>query len=153
MKKYAPEYSTQERLKLLLIQLAWGVPLYCVSHFWFFGWLREFSSNAHCYSFGSITGIHLLMYSLFVFLPLFIGSVLLATLGRQALKVLKTEQYPPPNQKVLQRTAYRYGTRAKFMGYLMLASVAFFFLLGVWGAGQAYENTQAIKPCQTLSNT
>ena len=147
MSKFAPEYTKEESIKLVLKELAWALPLYLVAHFWFFDWLGMYANNAHCYKYGSVTGVHLIMYGLFFVMPFTFGAILFHLVGSKAIQTIKLGQYPPPNQKVFKKTAYVYGIKAKTHGYLTLACISVFFVISIWGLGPAKSNTQNIKPC------
>lgn len=147
MNYYAPEYTKRERIVFVLKQMLWFLPLYAATELWFFDWLAEYSDNANCYYYGNITGVHLVMYGLFVGIPLFIGITIAIFEGRRAIKIFRLGQSPLPGEKVFKKTKYRYGYKAKIQPVAIFCVLGFFFVFSIWGSMQAYKITQDIKPC------
>lgn len=111
--EFALEYSMRERVKLLFKYFLIFLPLFAVSKWWFFPWLTEYMEVAHCYSYGEITGIHLVFYGLFVGIPLFMFIFIFFTEGIKNIRVFKLGQHPLPGEKVFKPTKYTYGKAAK----------------------------------------
>lgn len=130
---YAPEYTTKERINIFLTVLAWGGPLVAALQFWFFPWLKQYSANAHCYQYGSFTGLHIIFYGLFIGLPLLMTCLLLILEGKRSINIIKLGQTPLPGEKVLAPTKYIYGTQAKLKAYLFFAIILFVMGLSVQG--------------------
>ncbi len=147
MSEYAPEYTKRERIVLVLKMLAWAIPTYLVAQFWFFDWLSEYSENANCYNYGNINGVHLVLYGLFVFMPLSLGIILFLFEGVRSIKVIKFGQNPLPNEKVFRPTKYKYGAAAKVQPLGIFSIIIFLAGLSIWGGFQAHELTRDIKPC------
>jgi len=152
MPNHAPEYTTRERITFVLKHMLWFIPLVAATELWFFDWLSEYADNANCYIYGSITGVHLIMYGLFVGIPLSLVILLSILEGRRAIKVIKLGQNPLPGEKVFKKTKYTYGHKAKVKPVGIIFSIGFLLALTIWGVMQAHELTQNIKPC-TLSLT
>ena len=146
--EFAPEYTKNERVWLIIKNLLWFMPLLAFCELWFYDWLGEYAKVAHCYKYGPVTGTHLIMYGLFVGLPLTLAVALFGFEGAKAIKVIKVGQFPLPGQKVLKPTKYKYGKAARINGAVLIAAVAFLFGLSVWGFMQAKEITQDIKSCE-----
>lgn len=108
MNNYAPEYTKKERIAIIVKSLLLALPIYAVAQLWFFDWLREYADNAnyyyYYYYYGNITGVHLLMYSMFVGLPLLPAIILFIFEGRRSLKIIKLWQSPLPGEKVFNKT-------------------------------------------------
>jgi len=153
MDKFAPEYTKREKIKLIIKELIWAAPLYIACQFWFFDWLSEYSNNANCYFYGTITGVHLVMYGLFVLMPLVFGIILFQLLGKDALQIIKIGQHPLPNKKVFSKTKYIYGNQAKLKGYITIACISAFFIMSIWGITAANKLTIDIKPCENKITT
>lgn len=147
MSQYAPEYTKRERIIVVLKMLAWAILIYLIAQFWLFDWLAEYSKNANCNTYGSINGVHLLFYGLFVFMPLSFGIVVFLFEGVRGIKVIKLGQNPLPNEKVLRPTKYKYGAAAKVQPFVIFTLILFLIGLSIWGGFQAYELTKVIKPC------
>lgn len=139
MSKYAPEYTKKERLFLLAKHMAWAIPLVLLTQFYFFPWFENYAEQAHCYAYGDLTGVHLVFYFVFVALPIGSALVLLAIEGPRAIKVLRLGQNPLPHEKVLRKTKYTYGRRAKVKPIIFLLLIVFMLALGVQGIYWANE--------------
>ena len=122
---YAPEYTTKERINIFLTVLAWGGPLVAALQFWFFPWLKQYSENAHCYQYANFTGLHIILYGLFVGFPLLMTSLMVIIEGKRTVNIIKLGQSPLPGEKVLSPTKYIYGTQARIKAYLYLAIILF----------------------------
>lgn len=147
MTQYAPEYTKQEKINFLCKHLLWLVPLVCIGEFWFFDWLHAYASRANCEQYGEYTGVHVLMYALFVGMPISFAIVVMLTEGKRSLKVLRLGQNPLPDEKVFKKTAYKYGMPAKVQPIVVFCCIAAFIAIAVWGVFQAEKMTQDIAPC------
>lgn len=146
MNEFAPEYSKKERVTLLLKHMAWAVPLFVVTKYLFFPWLEVYSENAHCYSYGSITGIEVLFYGLFVGLPLLSAILLFLLEGPNCIKIIRLGQSPLPGQKVFKPTKYTYGFRAKLKPFFLFLTMAFFVGLSIKGVYSANQTINMVSP-------
>ncbi len=120
MNHYAPEYTKRERLLAVAKTTAWAIPLFGLTQFWFLPKFSEYAENAHCYVYGDITGLHLVMYFVFVAVPLLPATFLAILEGPRAIRVIKGGQYPLPGEKVYLKTKYVYGTRARLRSYILI---------------------------------
>lgn len=124
---------------MLVRSAVWTVPLFGLTKFWFLPNFEEYAENAHCYTYGPITGLHLVFYFVFVALPL-LPAVLLAVFeGPKAVQLIQVGQYPLPGHKVYSKTKYVYGARAKMRGYVLLATLVFLVGLSIKGIGSANQ--------------
>lgn len=139
MDNYAPEYTQRERLVHVAKAMVWAVPLFGLAKFWFLPNFEEYAENAHCYTYGAITGFHLVFYFVFVVVPLIPAIFLAVFEGPKAVRLIKIGQYPLPGEKVYSRTKYVYGLRAKMRGYMLLVSVVFLFGLSMKGIQSANQ--------------
>lgn len=130
---YAPEYTTKERIHIILKVLVWAGPLVLTLQFWFFPWLKQYSANAHCHQYGNLTGLHIIFYGLFIGLPLLTACMLLILEGKRSINIIKLGQSPLPGEKVLRPTKYIYGTQAKLKAYLFFTIML--FVLGLSAQG------------------
>ncbi len=145
---FAPEYTKEERVWLVVKNLFWFSLMLAFCKLWFFDFLGEYTKVAHCYKYGPLTGTHLIMYGVFVGLPFTSAVLLFGFEGVKAIKIIKVGQFPLPGQKVFKPTKYKYGNAARINGAILIAAVVFLFGLAVWGFGQAKEITQEIKSCE-----
>lgn len=136
---YAPEYSTRERIRKILLYLSWIAPTLIAYKLWFLPWLGEYAAHAHCDNYGPFTGAHIIFYSLFIGLPASMGIAFFALEGKDILKIYRLGQYPLPARKVFQPTKYVYGfsARLRATGY----GVILFAIIGmsIWGYFAANE--------------
>ena len=130
---YAPEYTTKERISIILKGLAWVIPLFTLLEFWSFPWLKQYASNAHCYQYGNFTWLHIIFYGLFTGLPLLMAFVLFILEGRRSINIIKLGQSPLPNEKVLGPKKYIYGTQVKLKVSLFFSVMLMILGLSVQG--------------------
>lgn len=148
MSDYAPEYTNRERALFVIKQIFWVLLLYAAAQLWFFNWLAEYSDKANCYYYGDVTGVHLVMYGLFLGIPLSIAFIIAIFEGRRSIRIFRLGQNPLPGEKVFKKTKYKYGREAKIQPVVLLLFIGFLLVLAGWGSMQAYKITQNIKPCK-----
>lgn len=144
---YAPMYTFNERLSLLLKHALWLAPLFLIIKFWLSPHLKKYITEAHCHSYGPVNGVHLVFYGLFVGYPLFFALLIFLFEGFNAIDAFKFSQYPLPNQKVFRLTKYKYGRSAKNHALLILSPIPILIALSIWGGFQAYKLTIKIPNC------
>lgn len=147
MDEFAPLYSTRERIRMVLKILAIMAPIYLLAEFWFFPWFRQYSSFANCYQYGEITGTHLVMYGVFVFIPLSMAGLILLLEGRRSFRVIRSAQNPLPGEKVFRKTRYKYGRAAMIQPIMLLLVTVAIIGVSIWGSFQAEKITRSIAPC------
>ena len=130
---YAPQYSIKERTVILLKVMAFMVPLFLASKYWFFPWYKLNVDVAHCYKFGSINGLHIIFYGLFMGFPLLTALILFIIEGIRSIKIIKIGQTPLPGQKVFKPTKYVYGMKAKLRSAAFLIFLLIVTLFGLYG--------------------
>ncbi|NHZ93197.1 hypothetical protein F2P45_29915 [Massilia sp. CCM 8733] len=141
--EFAEQYTRAERLRLGLLILPAGLALLVATKLWFFPALAAFAASAECREIGGVNGITLLMYGLFVGLPLLLALVLGATVGVAGYKSLRSGQFPPAGTKVLRPTRIRRGRRATLTGAACLLLALAPLALAAWGWFQAGAQTDA----------
>ena len=139
-------------MRFVLRAVAVVIPLYLLAQFWFVPWLEAYAPRANCDFFGELSGVHLLFYGAFVALPASLALLVLAFEGPRSLRVLRTGQDPLPGEKVLRKTPYRYGWRARVRPLLLLACVGFILSASAWGYFQARAFIASVPPCETNAN-
>lgn len=147
MSEYAPLYSRKERVRIALSLLAIITPLLLISHFWLIPAISAYAELANCYSYGDINGVHLLLYGVFVYLPLSFAIILLLLTGRRCMRVIRAGQDPLPGEKVSRPTKYRYGKAAMIMPALILFLVVVSLGFAIWGGFQVEKLTRIVAPC------
>ena len=147
MSDYAPLYSKRERIRLALILAAVFLPLLLFAHYCFIPWISAYVPNANCYQYGDHDGLELLIYGVFVAIPLFFALVLLLLLGPRSLRIVRTGQDPLPGEKVLRKTRYRYGIKALLVPLTLLIMLLALVGMSIWGSFQVDKLTSHIVPC------
>lgn len=137
--EYAPMLSVKEKLLLIAKHLCWALPLLFVTETWFFPWLTHYAEVAHCHDYGWATGIELLMYGVFIGLPLSAAMILIAIEGRKSIRVYQLAQTPLPGEKVLRPTKYIYGRKARLRPIVFFAVIGLMLLLSFQGFFWATE--------------
>lgn len=135
--EFAPEYSRTERVRFAALGVAVGGALTLALRLWFFPWLRDFSSSAHCQTVLGVKGTVVLFYGIFVGVPTFAGLVVALTLGRRGYRIVREGRTPPSGEKVFRPTPVVWGLRAKVLGYIQLFAVVPLIVIAVWGSFQA----------------
>ncbi len=137
--EFAPEYTKAEKVRFMALGAVAGTVVIALGQFWLFPWLREFSASAPCRAPFGVNGMVLLMYGLFVGVPLLAAVLVGALVGRRGYKVLRQGRVPPSGEKVFRPTQVRTGVRACWSGYVQLLSVVPLLALAAWGAFQAQQ--------------
>lgn len=142
---YAPLHTTRERLIMAAKTFAWAIPLLLLTNYGFLPWWKHYTANAQCYHYGSFTGVDVVFYGLFAGLPLLLTITVGLYLILRAIKILKAGQDPLPGEKVLQKTRYKRGKKAKVHAIVLLLFPLIFLVIGVWGIGAAHQTLQTIS--------
>ncbi|MES2933204.1 MAG: hypothetical protein V4805_06925 [Pseudomonadota bacterium] len=134
--EYAEQYTDDERKRLVLIGIGAGVVILIMWTMWGLPWIKWFSETAHCRTVMGQPATAALFYGVFVGLPLL---VLLPCLGVAwtGVRILREQQVPPKNTKVLRPTKIIRGRSARIRGLLMLSLVPLSLLAAGWGYGEA----------------
>ncbi|KZY39575.1 hypothetical protein A3754_12465 [Alcanivorax sp. HI0083] len=146
MAEWAPQYSKGERIVRLLCHAGWAAPLFLLTEFFFFPWFERYMETAHCHHYGSLNGLELVIYSLFIGLPLGLALVVLAIEGRHSLQILRLGQSPLPGEKVFRPTRYVYGNRARIKPVIFFLLVVFLCGVSVQGFVWASATIGELSP-------
>lgn len=151
--EYAPMYSKSERLRLVTFHFCWLIPAFIIYQYYFLPKFREFMAHAECIEIASTKGMEIIFFGLFVGFPLLTAVIIFIVQGLRAIRAFKAGQYPPPNEKVFQQTAYKYGVKAKL--FAAAPFVLIFFLVGfsIWGGYQANILVKQTKTCQSQTHS
>ncbi|WP_435106669.1 hypothetical protein [Arhodomonas sp. AD133] len=115
--EYAPQYSTRERVVRVIGMVIVAAIVVFPSEWWFFPWLERFSATSPCYEILGVRGHVVLMYGIFVGMPLGIALIAGSFIFRYAYRILRDGQVPPIGQKVMGRTPIRRGRSARVRAY------------------------------------
>jgi hypothetical protein len=143
--EYAPQYSMRERWRFAAICIACYAALWVIFEWWASPQLRMFSQTAHCRTVLGISGSTVLMYGMFVGLPLMAAVSVGAFLIPNAVRSIRTRQHPPPGQKVLRRVKILSGRGAVVRASVELGLVAALVAIAAWGGFMAGKFTQSIE--------
>jgi hypothetical protein len=135
--EFAEEYNLRERVRLLVVGLAFACAFVLPWKLWLLPAYTSFVASADCLSVFGIAGSAVLWYGLFVGLPLIVALVVACMEGRYGLKILRDGQCPPVGVKVLRRTRIKRGAAARRAGYLNLFAFTPLLAIAVWGFFQA----------------
>jgi hypothetical protein len=147
MADFAPLYTTRERLWLALKMLAVAIPVYVAGYYGLFPWLRRYAETANCDRFAAFSGLELLLYGLLVGSPLSMAGLIWLIEGRHSLRVWRLGQSPLPGEKVLRRTRYRFGVRARIRPLVVFSMIALLAGIALRGGFLAAELVREIGPC------
>ena len=143
--EFAELYTTAERIKFIVMYIVIGGAFVIVSKLFFFPWLKQFSSTAHCQTILGVNGLVWVWYGIFVGIPLLAGILVASFMGYRGYKVLRDGQVPPIGEKVFKPTRIVRGTKAKIIGYLQLLSLSPFLAFSIWGGLQAHNMSVAAQ--------
>jgi hypothetical protein len=147
MSDFAPLYTTRERLWLALKMLAVAIPVYVAGYYGLFPWLRRYVKTANCDQFAAFSGLELLLYGLLVGAPLSMAGLIWLIEGRRSLRVWRLGRSPLPGEKVLRKTRYRFGVRARIRPLVVFATLALLAGIALRGSFVAAELVREIGPC------
>lgn len=150
---FAPQYSQRERLMIVLKHSLWFVPLFIITKFWFFDWLKAMLDDpSRCdHLYVDMTKVDAFFYSLFVGLPILMAIVIFLTEGRRAIKIIRLGQSPLPGEKVFKATPYRYGAKAKLRPFILLALIIGLVVFACWGVVQANILLTELQVCNVMA--
>lgn len=129
---FAPEYTRNEKLRIVVTHAAWSFPLLACLHFYLLPAFKEFANTAPCRNYWGIDGAYT------VFIPVFCSPLLFAVLlaalwGHEYKSILRLAQYPLPGQKVFKPTPYVYGFKAKLRAYVFFSFITLLIGVGIYG--------------------
>lgn len=149
MTDFAPLYSIRERISIAFKLLAVAAPVYLAGFYWLFPWLENYAQSANCDYLGGISGLQLLVYGIFVGIPLSMALLVWLIDGSRSIRVWRLGQTPLPGEKVLRKTRYRYGAAARLRPVAVFAVILSLIGAAVWGGSQARELIVEIGPCDS----
>jgi len=135
--EYAAAYTTRERVRFVAIALGVCLPLGGAAELWGFPALRAFADTSYCHEWFGVNGTILLMYGVFVGIPLGTGLLMGIPFAWFGLRVIRERRMPPNGQKVFRPTRIRRGREATVTGWACQLPLIFLIGLGAWGEIQA----------------
>lgn len=145
--QFAEEDSRAERIRIVIIGALLAGPA-LLARVWLGSAIGQFAESAPCREVFGIPGLTVLMYGLFVGLPLLALLLLAPSIGGRGYRTLRDGRFPPRGDKVYRPTRIHHGARAKLYGWLHLAALLPLLLLILWGRSQAEQllRTQRAEP-------
>ena len=131
--EFAEEYSKKEKIRIIILIILFAILATIVGEKWLFPCISWYVNTVQCHSLFGLSGILVLLYSLFAGLPLlcaFLMGILLLPLG---VKGIKQGQYPPKGSKVLKPTKIIKGRKAKVLALICIIIPLSFVLMAAWG--------------------
>lgn len=113
---YAPRYSRAVRIRFAVVFSLIG----CWLHFIFFPAFHDFANHADCRSLWGIPGYTVVFYGS-TFGPVLPLVSFAAWLLPDALRMLRSKQYPPPGRKTWRKIRVRHGWPALWRAWLGIA--------------------------------
>jgi hypothetical protein len=135
--EYAPTYTREERVRNVLIALAVGGAVIFVCNFLLFPKLLMLVNHVECQTVYGFSGVAVVMYSVFVGLPLSCAVSLGAFIVPRSVASIRTRQYPAPGRKVNRPIRIRRGRAAVLQAWLDISFIGFFVAIAIWGSFQA----------------
>ncbi len=143
--EYAPLYSRHERIRIALSYLLIVLIIAIAGEFYIIPWLTEFISKIHCKEFYGVQGVVVMIYGLFVGVPLLIMLMMQPVTSVYAVKIIRDAQIPPKNKKVFRKTKIIKGQKAKLRGWFLLLFLPLVFIAVIaWGYLAADQWMQTI---------
>src|SRR4051812_28081857 len=135
--EYAPTYSREERIRNALIGFGIACAVVFACNFVLFPKLLMLVDHVECQTVFGMSGVALVLWMVFVGLPLASAISLGAFVVPRAVAAIRARQYPAPGRKVNRPMLIRRGRPAVLHGWFELSFIGFFVAIAVWGAFQA----------------
>lgn len=143
--EYAPLYTQGERVRLAVIYTCIFLLVSLIGYIWLLPELEQFMSTAHCQTFYGYHGLVVMVYGLYVGIPVLTWLTLQIAFTWQGAKIIIHRQSPPVGTKVLRKTVIVKGREAVMKGWLMILLVPAFFIMVVpWGVVTADKLLQTM---------
>lgn len=137
--EYAEQYSKRERIRFALLGLGLGLPLLAAMEYWAFPALHSFADSASCHVLFGIKGPELLIYGVFVGMPLLMVLVAGVPGACYGWRMIRDRQSPPCGSKVFRLTRIRRGRVAVLHGLACQLPLLLLIALAIWMAANARE--------------
>ncbi len=138
--EYAVLYTRQERIRYAVVMLALFVALLLTTYFWLFPGWTHFVATAHCKTIFDMPGLVIMVYGIFVGIPISGGIFLELVFAWVGIKTIIEKRSPPANTKVFKKTEVLHGRDAVLKGVFILLFIPAMFLPFIsWGYFQAGE--------------
>ncbi len=127
LEEYAQEYTFEEKIKFVIGGGLLGAILMSFMQFYGLPKLKEFAAISHRVSFFGFSGTELLLYGVFLGIPLVLFLSILPLII-QGYKIVRDKQFPHKGAKVMRKTKIIRGKMAVLRGYLLLAGLPGMFV-------------------------
>lgn len=130
--EFAPQYSPEERRRLLILYSVLSVLLFGALY-WAVPRFRLLAVDAPCETIFGVPASTVLLYGLLVGAPLAAAVLLVAMTARASIYAIATRRYPPLGQKVFGRVKVKRGRQAVALALMPVMFVTFICLLSAQG--------------------
>lgn len=138
--EYATLYTRQERIRYAAVMLCMFLALLAATYFIFFPRWSHFVATAHCKTIFDMPGLAIMVYGIFVGIPISGGIFLELIFAWVGIKTIIEKRSPPANTKVFKKTEVLRGRDAVLKGIFTLLFIPAMFLPFIgWGYFQAGE--------------
>jgi len=142
--EYAEEYSKPEKIKRILFAVLLSILLLIINEKWFLPFIDWFASTAHCHILLGYSGVFVLLYSMFVGIPLFFAIWIGAIVIPIGINGLIQGQFPPKDLKVYKPTLIIRGWKAHIKSIFHLIFPVLFVALSIWGYFQVDDTYKEV---------
>lgn len=143
--EYAPQYTMRERWRCVAIVAVCFAVMWAMREWWPFPQLQVFAQTAHCRTVLGMPGRSVVLYGVFLGMPLAAAMSMGAIIVPPALRSIRTRRYPPLGKKVLGRVKVQTGRTAVLSAATDLVLAAALFAIAIWGGLKAAELTKDFK--------
>lgn len=151
MNKFAPEYTTREKVILVVKALAIGLPIMAFFKYWFLPRLENFSAVAHCYDFGLFNGVELVFYGVFIGIPVSFCLLLIGMEGRRSYLIFKYKISPPLGYKVYKPIEYKIGNKVLIKPLLLVVTCLVFIMFAISGINTVRDIVESEKTIELIA--
>lgn len=148
--EFAPQYSSKERWRRLLLHGALCVLMFGAVYWWAVPRFRLFSADAACEAIFGVPASTVLIYAAFVGAPLAAAILIVMLTARMSIEAIATRRYPPPNRKVFGRVKIKKGWQAVAFALVPAMFITYLCVLSSQGmatAAQVAVATQRAATC------
>jgi hypothetical protein len=147
--EFAPRYSTKERRRRLLLHGVLCVLMFVAVFWWALPRLRSYFDTARCETIFGLPGSTVLVYGVFVGLPLAAAILIVLLTARTSLHAIATRRYPPPGRKVYGRVKVKKGWQAIAFALLPAMLITYLCVLSSQGMSKAAQIARETKQSAT----
>lgn len=134
--EFAPERSGGDKLRFFVLALVVGLMAVSFKNKVLIPWINELTSPENGRTWFGLAGNVFFGYFVFVGIPS-VSALFTSVLMWRGYKILKSNQVPPPGERVFRRTIIRRGRIATISGYAHFLPTVLLLATAIWGFWQA----------------